>query len=86
MVAFVLFLVVSKVLEKIEARYGAKEEVTTKDCPFCLETIPLAATRCKSCTSTFERTAEPAEMPRQGRSDRRGDGERVGTVAGAPHR
>lgn len=81
-VAFVLFLVVSRVLKRLEARYGAKEEVTTKDCPYCLETIPLKATRCKFCTSTFDRTAEVADMPRM----ERGDAERAGTVTGAPHR
>ena len=26
-------------------------EVTTKECPFCLSTIPLKATRCPNCTS-----------------------------------
>lgn len=50
-VAFVLFLVVSKVVKRLEERFGTKEEATTKDCPYCLDTIPIKATRCKSCTS-----------------------------------
>ena len=53
LVAFVLFLVVSKVIKGIEARTSRKVEVapTTKECKFCCETIPLKATRCRACTS-----------------------------------
>ena len=38
------------------AKRGAPEPVakTTKDCPYCLTPIPLAATRCSACTSTVE--------------------------------
>ncbi len=50
-VAFVLFLVVSKIVKRLEDKFGKKEEATTKDCPYCLDTIPIKATRCKSCTS-----------------------------------
>jgi large conductance mechanosensitive channel len=49
-IAFVLFLIVSKIVKRIEERFS-KPEVTTKECPFCIETIPLQATRCKFCTS-----------------------------------
>jgi len=31
------------------------EEATTKDCPFCLTAVPLAATRCPACTSALEK-------------------------------
>lgn len=38
------------------ARFKRKEEVappapTEKECPYCLEKVPLAATRCRACTS-----------------------------------
>jgi hypothetical protein len=33
--------------------------VTTKDCPFCLSTVLLKATRCAHCTSEFPRNVEP---------------------------
>lgn len=46
-IAFVLFVVVSKLLH---ARKDPAEP-TTKTCPFCLEAIPKAATRCRACTS-----------------------------------
>ncbi|MBN2404934.1 MAG: large conductance mechanosensitive channel protein MscL [Coriobacteriia bacterium] len=47
-VAFVIFLVVKGVNK---ARATEEEEVTTKECPYCLSAVPLAATRCPACTS-----------------------------------
>ncbi|PRY00446.1 large conductance mechanosensitive channel protein MscL [Allonocardiopsis opalescens] len=50
MAAIIYFLVVlpiSKVLERITK----KEEATEHECPECRSLIPLAATRCKFCTS-----------------------------------
>jgi large conductance mechanosensitive channel len=46
-VAFVVFLIVRKV-NKLKSSQE-KGEVTTKDCPRCLSTIPLKATRCAEC-------------------------------------
>lgn len=54
-VALVLFVVVSKLVAAAEKR-GAKEppeEPSTKACPFCLETVPAKATRCRFCTSAL---------------------------------
>jgi len=45
-VAFVIFLIV-----KAANRRKKAEAATTKDCPFCLSAIHLAATRCPACTS-----------------------------------
>src|SRR3954469_14691642 len=50
-VAMVLFLVVSKVVKTAEAKLGGPAEVSTRECKFCLETVPVKATRCKFCTS-----------------------------------
>jgi large conductance mechanosensitive channel len=48
-VAFVLFLIIR------QANRFKREEAaaapSTKECPYCLETIPLNATRCGHCTS-----------------------------------
>jgi large conductance mechanosensitive channel len=52
-VALVLFLVVAKLVKVAEGRLLKAEAPTTKPCPFCLETVPLAAKRCKACTSTL---------------------------------
>ena len=48
-IAFVIFIVVKQVnrLKKPEPTAAP----TTKDCPQCLSTIPLKATKCAHCTS-----------------------------------
>lgn len=46
-VAFVVFLIVRKV-NHLKSKQE-KGEITTKDCPYCLSTIPLKATRCAEC-------------------------------------
>jgi large conductance mechanosensitive channel len=52
-VALVLFLFVSKFVKAAEARFGGPASPTTKECPQCLETIPLKAKRCRACTSAL---------------------------------
>jgi large conductance mechanosensitive channel len=48
-VAFVIFLVIKQINRlKREAPPSAPN---TKECPYCLATIPLAASRCGHCTS-----------------------------------
>lgn len=49
-VAFVIFLMI-QFLERLK-----KKEIpaaTTKDCPFCMNSIPLAAKKCGYCTSSL---------------------------------
>ena len=48
--AVVYFLIVAP-MTKITARFARVAEVTTRDCPECLSTIPIAATRCMYCTT-----------------------------------
>jgi large conductance mechanosensitive channel len=49
-IAFVIFMLVKQInrLKKPTAPAAA----TTKDCPLCLSTIPLKATKCAHCTSS----------------------------------
>lgn len=49
-IAFVIFMLVKQInrLKKPTAPAAA----TTKDCPLCLSTIPLKATKCAQCTSS----------------------------------
>jgi large conductance mechanosensitive channel len=47
-VAFVVFLVI-KAFNKMKREKPA--EAPIKDCPYCLSSIPIAATRCSGCTS-----------------------------------
>jgi large conductance mechanosensitive channel len=46
-IAFIVFLIVRRV-NAIKSRQEPAA-VTTKDCPHCLSTIPLKATRCAEC-------------------------------------
>jgi large conductance mechanosensitive channel len=49
-IAFVIFMIVKQVNRlKKPAAAGAP---TTKDCPLCLSTIPIKATKCAHCTSS----------------------------------
>ncbi len=53
-VALVLFVLVSRVVKAAENRLlksKPPEAPTTKECGFCLEKIPLKATKCRACTS-----------------------------------
>ncbi len=55
-VAFAIFLLVkqaNRVLKPAEATPA----VVTKECPFCISTIPAAASRCPECTSQLETAA-----------------------------
>ncbi len=51
-IAFAVFMIVKGVnkLRKTEE----EAEVPTKDCPFCLTSIPEAAKRCPACTSALD--------------------------------
>ena len=54
--ALVLFFLLKGInaLMKIGAKPAAPAAPTTKQCPYCLSEIPLAATRCPHCTSQLE--------------------------------
>jgi large conductance mechanosensitive channel len=47
-VAFVVFLVV-RAYNRLKSKQATDAAPTTKDCPHCLSTIPLKATRCAAC-------------------------------------
>jgi large conductance mechanosensitive channel len=51
-VAAVVYYLIVAPMAKITARFARNVEVTTRDCPECLSTIPIAATRCMYCTTT----------------------------------
>jgi large conductance mechanosensitive channel len=45
-VAFVVFLIVKQFLKPAPA-------APTKGCPYCLETVPIGATKCRACASAI---------------------------------
>ena len=51
-IAAILFLLVVRPYTTLSERFS-KEDPTTKDCPECRSTIPVAATRCAFCTTTL---------------------------------
>lgn len=55
-VAFVVFLLVKQV-NKLRREPVATPDPATKECPYCLATIPLQAVKCSHCTSSLQSTA-----------------------------
>ena len=53
-VAFAVFLLVKAVNRMTPKPVPVPSEPTTKECPYCCSAVPLKATRCPQCTSTFE--------------------------------
>ena len=51
-VAFAIYFLI-RAANKLK-REPAPASPTTKECPFCHTTIPIAATRCPNCTSNLE--------------------------------
>lgn len=49
-VAFVIFLFV-RLINKLYPKPGPPPAAPTKDCPFCISKVPLAARKCAFCTA-----------------------------------
>jgi large conductance mechanosensitive channel len=57
--AIIVFIIVALVLFFLMKAYMKTQkpaEVTTKECPYCIREIPLAATRCPECTAELPPT------------------------------
>src|SRR5262249_54140427 len=52
-IALVVFMLI-RAVNRIKPKPKAVEAANTKDCPYCLTTIPLKATRCPACTSELK--------------------------------
>jgi large conductance mechanosensitive channel len=74
-IASVVYWLVVAPSVTLTARLTRKAEATTKDCPECLSTIPIAASRCMYCTvelptttaqapATFAPTTPTGQAPR----------------------
>jgi large conductance mechanosensitive channel len=57
LVAFAVFLLVRQVNKFNREPEAAPAAATTKDCQYCLSSIPLKATRCPNCTSQLDGAA-----------------------------
>ena len=52
--AVVIFFLVVQPIARMTARQKAAEAPKTKECPYCLSSIPVKATRCPNCTSQLK--------------------------------
>jgi large conductance mechanosensitive channel len=52
-VGFAIFMIV-RAVNKIHKKPEAAPAPPTKECPYCLSTVPLKATRCPLCTSELK--------------------------------
>jgi len=53
-VAFAIFFLVRGINRLKEQEEAPPAEPTTKECPLCLSTVPIKATRCGHCTSDLK--------------------------------
>ena len=53
-VAFAVFLLVRSINRLKRQEEAAPAAPTTKECPYCISTIPIKATRCSHCTSELK--------------------------------
>lgn len=53
-VAFAIFLLIRAINRLKRKEEAAPAAPTTKDCPFCLSSVPIKATKCGHCTSELK--------------------------------
>jgi len=53
-VAFAVFLLIRSINRLKREEEAPAAEPTERECPFCLSSVPLKATRCSHCTSALE--------------------------------
>jgi large conductance mechanosensitive channel len=53
-VAFAVFLLVRSINRLKQQEEAAAPIPTTKECPYCVSTVPIKATRCPHCTSALK--------------------------------
>jgi large conductance mechanosensitive channel len=53
-VAFAVFILIRQINALKRTKEEAPATPTTKECPFCLSTVPIKATRCPHCTSELK--------------------------------
>lgn len=53
-IAFSIFIVIKQLNRFKRKQEEVKAPETTKECPYCITSIPIKATRCPHCTSLLE--------------------------------
>jgi len=67
-VAFVIYFFIVRPVNALMDRFKPRPAATptTRECPYCLSTIPLKATRCAYCTAQLPPAGEPSPARAQG--------------------
>jgi large conductance mechanosensitive channel len=65
LIAVVVFFLIVKPLNALMARMGrgGEAETPSRDCPYCISSIPVTATKCAYCTSEVEPVPPPPDAP-----------------------
>jgi large conductance mechanosensitive channel len=53
-IAFAVFFLIRSINSLKRKEEAPPEEPTTKECPYCMSTIPIKATRCAFCTAELK--------------------------------
>jgi large conductance mechanosensitive channel len=59
-IAAVVYYLIVAPMASVATRMTRHKAATERDCPECLSSIPVAATRCKYCTAVVRPVAPPA--------------------------
>jgi large conductance mechanosensitive channel len=63
-IAAVIYFIVVGPVNRVTTLMARRQEATERDCPQCLQSIPVAAKRCMFCTSEVPPVAPPASVAR----------------------
>ena len=65
LIALVVFFLIVKPMNALMARMGrgGEAETPSHECPYCMSSIPVNATKCAYCTSEVEPVPPPAGAP-----------------------
>jgi large conductance mechanosensitive channel len=63
-IAAVIYFIVVGPVNRVTTLMARRQEATERDCPQCLQSIPVAAQRCMFCTSEVPPVAPPASVAR----------------------
>jgi len=65
LIALVVFFLIVKPMNALMARMGrgAEAETPSRECPYCMSSIPVTATKCAYCTSEVEPVPPPPDAP-----------------------
>jgi large conductance mechanosensitive channel len=67
-IALVVYYLIVAPSVKLTARLTKTAEATTRDCPECLSTIPIAASRCMYCTAEVPPVNSAPQTPARHRA------------------